>query len=122
MYIKIQTESELTLLSRLNSWLGKNRIPLELLECAENLLKPRLLGKKGFVAIVPNVTEGEVSHIQELLNVGHELEVQGVAERIEVADKGTWLSKKRQWHRVVFGMGRRNKIYVLYSTKQEKRW
>ena len=122
MYIKIQTENELTLLSRLNSWLGKNRIPLELLECAENLLKPRLLGKKGFVAIVPNVTEGELSHIQELLNVGHELEAQGVAECIEVADKGTWLSKKRQWHRVLFRMGKRNKIYVLYSTKQEKRW
>jgi hypothetical protein len=122
MYIKIQTERELTLLSRLNSWLGKNRVPLELLECVENLLKPRLLGKKGFVAIIPNVTEGKLSHIQELLNVGQEVEVQGVAERIEVADKGTWLSKKRQWHRVVFGMGRRNKIYVLYSTKQEKRW
>ena len=122
MYIKIQTVNEMVLLSRLNSWLGKNRIPMELLECTENLLKPRLLGKKGFVAIIPNVTEGDLSHIQELLNTGQELELQNVTERIEVADKGTWLTKKRQWHRVVFKMGKRNKIYVLYSTKQEKRW
>lgn len=122
MYIKIQTVNELILLSTLNSWLGKNRIPLELLECAENLLKPRLLGRKGFVAIIPTVTEGELSDIKALLNVGQEVEIQSTSEHIEVADKGTFLSKKRQWHRVTFGMGKRNKIYVLYSTQTEKRW
>lgn len=119
MYIKIYTKSQLVLLRKLNPILGKYRIPKELLEEIERVLDNRVIGKKGFIALLPHATTGSLSEVEDVLNCyPQRLAIQGDVTDVEVKDTSTWMTRKRYWYKDFFRIhGSKDKICVLYSVK-----
>ena len=119
MYIKIYTKSQLVLLRTLNPILGKYKIPKELLEEIERILDNRVIGKKGFIALLPHATTGSLSEVEDVLNCyPQKLAIQGDVTDIEVKDTSTWMTRKRYWYKDFFRIrGSKDKICVLYSVK-----
>lgn len=119
MYIKVYTKSQLVLLRKLNPILGKYRIPKELLEEIEQVLDNRVIGKKGFIALLPHATTGSLSEVEDVLNCyPQRLAIQGDVTDVEVKDTSTWMTRKRYWYKDFFRIyGSKDKICVLYSVK-----
>ena len=119
MYIKVYTKSQLVLLRSLNTFLGKYKIPKELLEEIEHVLKNRVIGQKGFIALLPYATTGSLSEVEDVLNCyPQKLAIQGDVTDVEVQDINTWMTRKRYWYKDFFQIqGSKDKICVLYSVK-----
>lgn len=119
MYIKIYDKSQLILLEKMNPLLGKYRLPQELLEEVEKILRYEKIGKKGFIAILLNPVKG---NIQEILNIldcyPQVLRICSDAEQIGISDKKSWMSKRKNWYKDCFKMkGEKSKVVVMYSLK-----
>ena len=119
MYIKVYTKSQLVLLRSINTFLGKYKIPKELLEEIEHVLKNRVIGQKGFIALLPHATTGSLSEVEDVLNCyPQKLAIQGDVTDIEVQNTNTWMTRKRYWYKDFFRIqGSKDKICVLYSVK-----
>ena len=119
MYIKVYTKSQLVLLRSLNTFLGKYKIPKELLEEIEKVLENRVIGQKGFVALLPHATTGSLSEVEDELNCyPQQLAIQGDVTDVEVQNTNTWMTRKRYWYKDFFRIqGSKDKICVLYSVK-----
>lgn len=119
MYIKVYTKSQLVLLRSLNTFLGKYKIPKELLEEIERVLENRVIGQKGFIALLPHATTGSLSEVEDVLNCyPQKLAIQGDVTDIEVQNTNTWMTRKRYWYKDFFRIrGSKDKICVLYSVK-----
>ena len=119
VYIKVYTKSQLVLLRSINTFLGKYKIPKELLEEIEKVLENRVIGQKGFIALLPHATTGSLSEVEDVLNCyPQQLAIQGDVTDIEVQDTNTWMTRKRYWYKDFFRIqGSKDKICVLYSVK-----
>ena len=115
MYIKVYTKSQLVLLRSLNTFLGKYKIPKELLEEIERVLDSRVIGKKGFIALLPHATTGSLSEVEDVLNCyPQRLAIQGDVTDVEVKDTSTWMTSKRYWYKDFFRIyGSKDKICIL---------
>lgn len=122
MYIKIYTESQLVLLRNINSLLGKYKIPKEILKEVGKMLTVEKLGKCGFIAIFLNPLIDSVEEIKETLNLyPQRIEVVKDLKDIEVQEKKSWMSKRKEWYLDEWKVNNdRSKIYVIYSVKLKR--
>lgn len=119
MYIKIYDKSQLILLDQINPLLGKYRLPQELLEEVEKVFRYEKIGKKGFIAILMNPVKGNIQRILNILDCYPQtLRICSDAERIEISDKKSWMSRRKNWYKDCFKVkGEKSKVIVVYSIK-----
>ncbi len=118
MYIKIYTKSQLVLLRNVNKLFRKKyRIPQGILDRIEAILMVKELGKHGFVAVLLQPVENDMTGIQDVLNCyPYILKDDADVVNIPVDETGTWMTKGKEWYMDVFKVqGEKSWIYAIYS-------
>lgn len=118
MYIKIYTKSQLVLLRNVNKLFRKKyRIPQGILDRIEAILMVKELGKHGFVAVLLQPVENDMTGIQDVLNCYPYILKDDVdVVNIPVDETGTWMTKGKEWYMDVFKVqGEKSWIYAIYS-------
>ena len=83
MYIKIYTKSQLVLLRSVNGLFRKKyRLPQEILNRVEAILMVKDLGEHGFVAVLLDPVENDMTGIEDVLNCIHDSLRMAMDERL----------------------------------------
>ena len=119
MHFKIWKKSQFELLKTMNPFLGKKKIPFEILCRVEQLLKLNNLGKEGYIAIIIQPIKDDVNDILEELNLDYNF--------IQIPDNNFYQidvkgkkhpMKKRKWNSYdILLSENRGRIDVIYSMK-----
>lgn len=123
MILRIRKRGQLQLLQQLNPHLGEIRLPNEVLNTADELLKRKNLGRMGSVAIFIEPVSGFMDEILEKLELDTRQVIipNGAIMKIETQEDEHSMTKDREWswYDIVlpndFG-----KVYVIYSVKEEE--
>ncbi|MDM8235919.1 hypothetical protein [[Ruminococcus] torques] len=118
MYIKIYTKSQLVLLRSVNGLFRKKyRLPQEILNRVEAILMVKDLGEHGFVAVLLDPVENDMTGIEDVLNCyPYILKDDEDVENVSVDESDTWLTKGKEWYMDTLKIkGEKSWIYVLYS-------
>mgnify|MGYP005766093969 FL=1 len=118
MYIKIYTKSQLVLLRSVNRLFRKKyRLPQEILNRVEAILMVKDLGEHGFVAVLLDPVENDMTGIEDVLNCyPYILKDDEDVENVSVDESDTWLTKGKEWYMDTLKIkGEKSWIYVLYS-------
>lgn len=119
MHLKIWKKSQLELLKTVNPLLKQKKIPWEVVQRAEKILKLKDLGRDGFIAILFQPIKDDISDILEELNLDssnvkipdnnfYEIEVKGKKHPM----------KNRKWNSYdILLSENRGRIYAVYSIK-----
>lgn len=123
MYIKIYTKSQLVLLRSVNRLFRKKyRLPQEILNRVEAILMVKDLGEHGFVAVLLDPVENDMTGIEDVLNCYPRVFKGGedVAD-VPVEETNTWLTKGKEWYMDTLKIkGEKSWIYAIYSMTVEK--
>lgn len=123
MYIKIYTKSQLVLLRNVNCLFRKKyRLPQEILNRVEAILMVKKLGEHGFVAVLLDPVENDMTGIEDVLNYyPYILKDDEDVENVSVDESDTWLTKGKEWYMDTLKIkGEKSWIYVLYSMKMQR--
>ena len=123
MYIKIYTKSQLVLLRSVNRLFRKKyRLPQEILNRVEAILMVKKLGEHGFVAVLLDPVENDMTGIEDVLNCyPYILKDNEDVENILVDESDTWLTKGKEWYMDTLKIkGEKSWIYVLYSMTMQR--
>ena len=123
MYIKIYTKSQLVLLRSVNGLFRKKyRLPQEILNRVEAILMVKDLGEHGFVAVLLDPVENDMTGIEDVLNCyPYILKDNEDVENISVDESDTWLTKGKEWYMDTLKIkGEKSWIYVLYSMTMQR--
>ena len=123
MYIKIYTKSQLVLLRSVNRLFRKKyRLPQEILNRVEAILMVKDLGEHGFVAVLLDPVENDMTGIEDVLNCyPYILKDNEDVENILVDESDTWLTKGKEWYMDTLKIkGEKSWIYVLYSMTMQR--
>ena len=123
MYIKIYTKSQLVLLRSVNRLFRKKyRLPQEILNRVEAILMVKELGENGFVAVLLDPVENDMTGIEDVLNCyPYILKDNEDVENISVDESDTWLTKGKEWYMDTLKIkGEKSWIYVLYSMTMQR--
>ncbi|WP_418539312.1 hypothetical protein [Massilistercora timonensis] len=123
MYIKIYTKSQLVLLRSVNRLFRKKyRLPQEILNRVEAILMVKKLGEHGFVAVLLDPVENDMTGIEDVLNCyPYILKDNEDVENISVDESDTWLTKGKEWYMDTLKIkGEKSWIYVLYSMTMQR--
>lgn len=123
MYIKIYTKSQLVLLRSVNRLFRKKyRLPQEILNRVEAILMVKKLGEHGFVAVLLDPVENDMTGIEDILNCyPYILKDDEDVENVSVDESDTWLTKGKEWYMDTLKIkGEKSWIYVLYSMKMQR--
>lgn len=118
MYIKIYTKSQLVLLRSVNRLFRKKyKLPQEILNRVEAILMVKDLGEHGFVAVLLDPVENDMTGIEDVLNCyPYILKDDEDVENVSVDESDTWLTKGKEWYMDTLKIkGEKSWIYVLYS-------
>ena len=118
MYIKIYTKRQLVLLRSVNRLFRKKyRLPQEILNRVEAILMVKDLGEHGFVAVLLDPVENDMTGIEDVLNCyPYILKDDEDVENVSVDESDTWLTKGKEWYMDTLKIkGEKSWIYVLYS-------
>ncbi|MEZ3435564.1 MAG: hypothetical protein K1W34_13245 [Lachnospiraceae bacterium] len=122
MYIKIYTKSQLILLRRLRPLFKKKyRLPKEIVDNVHHILKSKMLGTKGFIAILLNTVSDDMAEIRDILDCyPQKLRISDDITGISIPDNKKWLTKGREWYIDSLELKENNDsdcshIYVIYS-------
>lgn len=120
--LKIRSKNAFRLLKQLNPYLGKIRIPGEVLETADKLLAKKNLGKEGYVAVFMEPMDGFMDSIMEVLG----LDIRQVIIpnddifQIETRGKKHPMKKNREWfYYDILLPENMGKVYAVYSMKKK---
>ena len=123
MYIKIYTKSQLVLLRSVNRLFRKKyRLPQEILNRVEAILMVKELGENGFVAVLPDPVENDMTGIEDVLNCYPRLLKDGEdVTDVPVEETNTWLTKGKEWYMDTLKIkGEKSWIYAIYSMTVER--
>ena len=123
MYIKIYTKSQLVLLRSVNRLFRKKyRLPQEILNRVEAILMEKKLGEHGFVAVLLDPVENDMTGIEDVLNCyPYILKDDEDVENVSVDESDTWLTKGKEWYMDTLKIkGEKSWIYVLYSMTMQR--
>ena len=123
MYIKIYTKSQLVLLRSVNRLFRKKyRLPQEILNRVEAILMVKDLGEHGFVAVLLDPVENDMTGIEDVLNCyPYILKDNEDVENISVDESDTWLTKGKEWYMDTLKIkGEKSWIYAIYSMTVER--
>ena len=118
MYIKIYTKSQLVLLRSVNGLFRKKyRLPQEILNRVEAILMVKDLGEHGFVAVLLDPVENDMTGncYPRLLKDGEDV------TDVPVEETNTWLTKGKEWYMDTLKIkGEKSWIYAIYSMTVER--
>ena len=123
MYIKIYTKSQLVLLRSVNGLFRKKyRLPQEILNRVEAILMVKDLGEHGFVAVLLDPVENDMTGIEDVLNCYPRILMDGeVVTVVTVEETNTWLTKGKEWYMDTLKIkGEKSWIYAIYSMTVER--
>ena len=123
MYIKIYTKSQLVLLRSVNGLFRKKyRLPQEILNRVEAILMVKDLGEHGFVAVLLDPVENDMTGIEDVLNCYPRLLKDGEDVRgVPGEETNTWLRKGKEWYMDTLKIkGEKSWIYAIYSMTVER--
>lgn len=123
MYIKIYTISQLVLLRSVNRLFRKKyRLPQEILNRVEAILMVKELGENGFVAVLLDPVENDMTGIEDVLNCYPRLLKDGEdVTDVPVEETNTWLTKGKEWYMDTLKIkGEKSWIYAIYSMTVER--
>ena len=123
MYIKIYTKSQLVLLRGVNRLFRKKyRLPQEILNRVEAILMVKELGENGFVAVLLDPVENDMTGIEDVLNCYPRVLKDGEdVVDVPVEETNTWLTKGKEWYMDTLKIkGEKSWIYAIYSMTVER--
>ena len=123
MYIKIYTKSQLVLLRSVNRLSRKKyRLPQEILNRVEAILMVKDLGEHGFVAVLLDPVENDMTGIEDVLDCyPYILKDDEDVENVSVDELDTWLTKGKEWYMDTLKIkGEKSWIYALYSMTMQR--
>lgn len=123
MYIKIYTKSQLVLLRSVNRLFRKKyRLPQEILNRVEAILMVKDLGEHGFVAVLLDPVENDMTGIEDVLNCYPRLLKDGEdVTDVPVEETNTWLIKGKEWYMDTLKIKEEKSwIYAIYSMTVER--
>lgn len=123
MYIKIYTKSQLVLLRSVNGLFRKKyRLPQEILNRVEAILMVKDLGEHGFVAVLLDPVENDMTGIEDVLDCyPYILKDDEDVENVSVDESDTWLTKGKEWYMDTLKIkGEKSWIYALYSMTMQR--
>lgn len=123
MYIKIYTKSQLVLLRSVNRLFRKKyRLPQEILNRVEAILMVKELGENGFVAVLLDPVENDMTGIEDVLDCyPYILKDDEDVENVSVDESDTWLTKGKEWYMDTLKIkGEKSWIYALYSMTMQR--
>ena len=123
MYIKIYTKSQLVLLRSANRLFRKKyRLPQEILNRVEAILMVKDLGEHGFVAVLLDPVENDMTGIEDVLDCyPYILKDDEDVENVSVDESDTWLTKGKEWYMDTLKIkGEKSWIYALYSMTMQR--
>lgn len=123
MYSKIYTKSQLVLLRSVNRLFRKKyRLPQEILNRVEAILMVKDLGEHGFVAVLLDPVENDMTGIEDVLDCyPYILKDDEDVENVSVDESDTWLTKGKEWYMDTLKIkGEKSWIYALYSMTMQR--
>ena len=123
MYIKIYTKSQLVILRSVNRLFRKKyRLPQEILNRVEAILMVKDLGEHGFVAVLLDPVENDMTGIEDVLDCyPYILKDDEDVENVSVDESDTWLTKGKEWYMDTLKIkGEKSWIYALYSMTMQR--
>lgn len=123
MYIKIYTKSQLVLLRNVNRLFRKKyRLPQEILNRVEAILMVKDLGEHGFVAVLLDPVENDMTGIEDVLDCYPRALKDGEdVVDVPVEETNTWLTKGKEWYMDTLKIkGEKSWIYAIYSMTVER--
>lgn len=123
MYIKIYTKSQLVLLRSVNRLFRKKyRLPQEILNRVEAILMVKELGENGFVAVLLDPVENDMTGIEDVLNCYPRLLKDGEdVTDVPVEETNTWLTKGKEWYMDTLKIkGEKRWIYAISSMTMKR--
>lgn len=118
MYIKIKNKGQYNLLCKVNSYMGKIKLPNEVLLRINDMLKNKDLGKHGYIAIMIPPLKHDVADVLEYLDIEDKYITIPDDNFVPIYVKGKKhpMKKKRKWNSYYINMNEmKSKIYVIYS-------
>ena len=123
MYIKIYTKSQLVLLRSVNRLFRKKyRLPQEILNRVEAILMVKDLGEHGFVAVLLDPVENDMTGIEDVLTCYPRVLKDG-EDVVDVAVEETnkWLTKGKEGYMDTLKIkGEKSWIYAIYYMTVER--
>ena len=118
MPIKIYSKSQLVLFRSVNKLFRKKyRLPQGVLERIEAILMVKELGEHGFIAVLIEPVENDITEIEDELNCYPRVLKDGEdIVDVPVKETNTRMTKGKEWYMDTLKMkGEKSWIYVLYS-------
>ena len=118
MHIKIYSKSQLVLLRSVNKLFRKKyRLPQGVLERIEAILMVKELGEHGFIAVLIEPVENDITEIEDELNCYPRVLKDGEdIVDVPVKETNTRMTKGKEWYMDTLKMkGEKSWIYVIYS-------
>ena len=118
MHIKIYSKSQLVLFRSVNKLFRKKyRLPQGVLDRIEAILMVKELGEHGFIAVLIEPVENDITEIEDELNCYPRVLKDGedIAD-VPVKETNTRMTKGKEWYMDTLKMkGEKSWIYVIYS-------
>lgn len=117
MYIKISKKSQLITLRKLNPYLGKHRLPKEVLYEMGKLQKNRCRSRRDFIALFLKPVKNDTVEILDGLQL--------YPAKAEFSDENVYIIKTKRKKKVVWACSEllvkeeKQRIFVIYSMKQK---
>ena len=118
MHIKIYSKSQLVLLRSVNKLFRKKyRLTQGVLERIEAILMVKELGEHGFIAVLIEPVENDITEIEDELNCYPRVLKDGEdIVDVPVKETNTRMTKGKEWYMDTLKMkGEKSWIYVIYS-------
>lgn len=118
MHIKIYSKSQLVLLRNVNKLFRKKyRLPQGVLNRVEAILMVEELGEHGFIAVLIEPVENDITEIEDELNCYPRVLKDGEdIVDVPVKETNTRMTKGKEWYMDTLKMkGEKSWIYVIYS-------
>ena len=118
MHIKIYSKGQLVLLRSVNKLFRKKyRLPQGVLDRIEAILMVKELGEHGFIAVLIEPVENDITEIEDELNCYPRVLKDGEdIVDVPVKETNTRMTKGKEWYMDTLKMkGEKSWIYVIYS-------
>ena len=118
MHIKIYSKSQLVLFRSVNKLFRKKyRLPQGVLDRIEAILMVKELGEHGFIAVLIEPVENDITEIEDELNCYPRVLKDGEdIVDVPVKERNTGMTKGKEWYMDTLKMkGEKSWIYVIYS-------
>lgn len=123
MFIKVYTKSQLVLLRNLNPILKKKyRLPYEVIDRADRILRNNKFGKSGFIAILLEPLWDDTREMEDIINCyPRKLKIMGDIVDLPIEEQDSWMTKDREWYFDTWKIkGESSYIYIIYSMTLER--